>query len=210
MSTTAFFGMLAGVLALLEIYPYVLSILGRGLLLQKIPEEERTVPNLATWTILSMEVGIVAFSYYERNDMDEFWFFAGFFLECLITAILSLRYGEHRRTRGPIFSALDKTCLAGAGAGLVAWYLSGSWGIPIALIIIIEGCGLAPTVEKVWRLPRSEDLRAWTMTVLAYMFSILALGPIDTWNFERSAVPICTGFMAGLIWALILRRFGRK
>ena len=205
--STAFFGMLAGALALLEIYPYTVSILGRDLLLRKIPEEERTIPNLATWTILSVGGGIVAFSYYERNDMDSFWFFGGLFLEYCIATGLSIWYGEHRRNKNPIFSNLDKICLAGAGAGLAAWYFSGSWEIPIAIIIVVEGFGLTPTIEKVLRLPRSENFQAWTMTVLGYIFSIVALGPIDTWKFDRAAVPTCTGLMVGLIWILMLRRF---
>jgi hypothetical protein len=207
MSTTAFFGMLAGALALLEIYPYTMSILGRGLLLRRIPEDERTIPNLATWTILSMAGGIIAFSYYERNDLDGFWFFGGLFLGYCMAAILSIRYGEHRRNSKPPFSTLDKICIAGASVGLVIWYLSGSWEIPIAVNIIVDGFGIAPTIEKVWRLPRSESLQAWTMTVLACVFSIVALGPVHTWNFDRAAFPIYMMLGSGIVWVLLFLRF---
>lgn len=203
----AFFGMLAGALALLEIYPYTLSILGRDLLLRKIPEEKCTVPNLATWTILSVAGGIVALSYYERDDIDGFWFFGGLFVEYCIAAVLSLWYGEHRRNNRPAFNTLDKVCLAGAGAGLVGWYLSGSWEIPIAVSIVVDAFGIAPTIEKVWRLPRSESLWAWTMTMLACVFSIVALGSVDTWDFNRAAFPIYMMLGSGLVYVLLLHRF---
>lgn len=204
---TAFFGMLAGALALCEIYPYALSILGRDLLFRRIPEEEWTVPNLATWTILSVAGGIVALSYYERNDLDGFWFFGGLFLGYCIAAVLSLWYGEHRRDGRPPFTTLDKVCLAGAGAGLAGWYVSGSWEIPIAVNIVVDACGIAPTVEKVWRRPRSESLGAWMVTILACVFGIVALGPVNTWDFERAAFPLYLMLGSGLVWTLLLRRF---
>ncbi len=206
MSTT-FFGMLAGALALFEIYPYALSILGRDMLLRKIPAEKRTVPSLATWTILSVAGGIVAFSYYQRNDMDEFWFFGGLFLEYCIAAVLSLWYGEHRRDGTPPFNILDKVCLAGAGAGLVGWYLSGSWEIPIAVSIVVDAFGIAPTVEKVWRLPRSESLWAWTMTIAGCTCALIALGHFSTWDFSRSAFTIYATLISGTVWVMLFRRF---
>lgn len=205
--STAFFGMLAGALALCEIYPYTVSILGRDLLLRKIPEEEWTVPNLATWTILSVAGGIIALSYYERNDLSEFWFFGCLFLGYCIPAVLALWYGEHRRDGRPPFTALDKACLAGAGAGLVGWYVSGSWKIPIAVNIAVDAFGIIPTLEKVWRRPRSESLWAWTVTILACVFSIVALGPVNTWDFERAAFPVYIMLGSGVVWALLFRRF---
>lgn len=208
--STAFFGMLAGALALCEIYPYTVSILGRDLLFRKIPEEEWTVPNLATWTILSVAGGIIALSYYERDDMSEFWFFGCLFLGYCIPAVLAFWYGEHRRDGRPPFTALDKLCLAGAGAGLVGWYASGSWEIPIAVNIVVDTFGIVPTVEKVWRLPRSESLRAWTMTILACVFGIVALGPVNTWSFERSAFPIYITLGSGVVWGMLFRRFQKQ
>jgi hypothetical protein len=204
---TAFFGMLAGALALLEIYPYTLSILGRDLIFRKIPEEEWTIPNLATWTILSVAGGIVALSYYERDDMDGFWFFAGLFLEYCIAAVLSLWYGEHRCGGRPPFTTLDKVCLAGAGAGLVGWYVSGSWEIPIAVNIVVDAFGIIPTIEKVWRRPRSESLRAWTMTAAGCASALAALGPVHTWDFERSAFPIYIALSSWAVWVMLFRRF---
>lgn len=207
MFTTAFFGMLAGALALLEIYPYTLSILGRDLLFRKIPEEKRTVPNLATWTILSVAGGIIAFSYCERDDWDSFWLFGGFFIEYCIAAVLSIWYGEHRRNGTPPFSTLDKICLAGAGVGLLAWYVSGSWEIPIVVNITVDAFGLAPTIEKVWRLPRSESLQTWTITILACICGVLALGPFSAWDFDRAAYPVYLLVGSGALWMLLFRRF---
>lgn len=208
--STAFFGMLAGALALCEIYPYTVSILGRDLLLRKIPEEERTIPNLATWTILSVAGGIIALSYYERNDLDGFWFFGGLFLGYCIPAVLALWCGEHRRDGRPPFTTLDKLCLAGAGAGLVGWYVSGSWEIPIAVNIVVDAFGIVPTIEKVWRRPRSESLQAWTVTILACVFGIVAIGPVNTWNFSRAAFPLYLMLGSGLVWTLLLRRFQKQ
>lgn len=205
--STAFFGMLAGTLVLLESYLYVASILGRGALLQRIPEGEHTVPSLATWTIMSTVGGIIAFSYYERNDMDEFWFFGALAVAYCIQAVLSIWYGEHRRYGTPAFGAFDRFCLAGAGAGLVAWYFSGSWEIPITINAIVDVCGMSPTIYKVWRLPRSENFRAWTVTMVSCCFSIVALGATSTWNFDRAAFPLYLFLINGIVWVLILRRF---
>lgn len=206
----AFFGMLAGALALCEIYPYTVSILGRDLLLRKIPEEEWTVPNLATWTILSVAGGIIALSYYERNDMDSFWFFGGLFIEYCVAAVLSLWYGEHRRDGRPPFTTLDKVCLAGAGAGFVGWYMSGSWEIPIVVNIVVDAFGIVPTIEKVWRRPRSESLRAWTMTAAGCASALVALGHVHTWSFERSAFPLYIALSSWVILGMLLRRFQKQ
>lgn len=204
--STAFFGMLAGAFALCEIYPYTVSILGRDLRLRKIPEAEWTVPNLATWTILSVAGGIIALSYYERNDLNEFWFFGSLFLGYVVVAVLAIWYGEHRREGRPPFNTLDKFCLAGASAGLIGWYLSGSWEIPIAVNIVVDVFGIVPTVEKVWHRPRSESLQAWTMTILACVFGIVALGPVSTWDFERAAFPVYITLCSGVMCILLLRR----
>lgn len=209
-SIPVFFGILAGVIALLEIYPYALSILGKDVFLRKIPDEKRTVPNLATWTIFSVQGLIVTYSYLERNDFSNLWFYAGLTLEYLIAATLALWYGEHRRNGTAPFSRFDLICLTGAGLGLIGWYFSGSWEVPLAINMIIDGFGIAPTVRKVWRRPLTESLLAWSMTLTASACAIVALGPLNTWSFNHSAFTVYMVCTSGLVWLLLLRRFARS
>jgi hypothetical protein len=114
---------------------------------------------------------------------------------------------EHRYDGKPLFTTMDKVCLAGAGAGLVGWYVSGSWEIPIAVNIVVDAFGIVPTIEKVWRRPRSESLLAWTMTAAGCAFALLALGSVNTWSFERSAFPLYIALSSWMVWGMLFRRF---
>jgi hypothetical protein len=207
MELTTFFGMLAGALALAEIYPYATSIVGVDLRFRPLSEGERTIPNLATWIIFSVEGGIIAFSYYARSDIPDFWFFAALTVNYLIAAILSIRYGEHVVKKSPPFTRLDLLCLTGAVLSLLLWYQYDSWEIPIVINMVIDSFGIVPTLEKIWRQPKTEDMRAWSMTMVSSVLSVCALGALSTWSFERAGFPLYMVFVNGGVLLFMMRRY---
>lgn len=177
-------GSVAGVVASVAYIPYLLAV-ARG----------TTKPNVATWFIWAGVGALLVASYWAAGARTSIWVPLSCFLGPLVTAFVSLRYGE------AAFSRFDLLCIAAAAASVVLWILSGNPVVALILNVVIDGLGALPTVRKSWTSPESEDRTAWALFCAANAINFIA---IEAWTIAGALYPIylflMTLGMNVLIW----------
>lgn len=187
---TAVAGKVAGIIALAALVPYVLSIL-RG----------ETKPNRATWWIWTVVGFMLGASYYSSGANHTIWVPVSFSIGPLVVAFLSIRWGVGGWTR------FDRSCLLGAGASVVLWWMFSSPLIALLINLFIDLMGALPTVRKIYHKPESEDRVAWVLVSVANTANLFA---VETWTFAISVYPIYMFLVSGIITALIFVRRNHK
>src|ERR1700730_15252856 len=102
-------GQLAGVISLFGFVPYIMEIV-RG----------KTRPNRATWWIWTMVGAMLCASYYASGARHTIWVPISYVVGPLVTALLSVKYGEGGSGR------FDRFCLGSTLLSLLAWWLARS------------------------------------------------------------------------------------
>jgi len=177
-------GQIAGIIGFLAFFPYILGTL-----------KGTTKPNKATWIIWAVLGIIIAASYWSAGARDTAWTPIGYAFGIVVVAFLSLKYGEDGWT------ALDKWCLAGAGAGLVLWALTSEATLALYLTTIIDAIGGIPTIRKTYQRPESENRTAWLMFLAANSLNLLA---ISEWNLMVASYPVYVFVLSLIMNSLIL------
>ena len=125
------------------------------------------------------------------------WLALAYALCPLITALVSLKYGEGGWTH------FDRACLGVAGLSAMLWWLCHSPLVALLINLFIDFVGLLPTMRKSFLNPKSEDRAAWT---LGFAASAINLFAIEEWKFAIAVYPIYMVAGNGLIAALLYRR----
>lgn len=178
-------GVIAGILPVVALVPYVISVL-RG----------RTKPNRATWWIWTL-VGILTIASYRSSGADQTIWLAVAYAFCpFVIGILSIRYGQGGWDR------TDQGCLLLTGISLVVWWILESALAALLLHIFIDFLGLIPTLKKVYFRPHTESRLAWT---LAWSGCTINLFAIERWTFAIAFHPIYH-FLSSLAMVVLLWR----
>ncbi len=187
LSIQAFFGIAAGVLALLPCPFYIQGIL-RG----------DTKPDRVTWWILALISGMIAASSWASGARDTVWFPAAYTLSFTIIALFSLKYGD-----GPFhLHLLDRVCLVLALVSAALWWSLEAPFLSLLMNICTECIALLPTMVKAYQRPWTEEKRAWVITTLASMLNLLA---VTSWSLAIVLYPVYALITNVGITALILR-----
>ena len=110
--STVLLGWVAGVLSLVAFVPYIVAIL-RG----------ETRPNRATWWIWTTTGAVLLASYYFSGAETTIWVAVSYFVASLVTALLSIRYGEGGSTpldRGCLMAPAPVSC--SGGCSTIPWW----------------------------------------------------------------------------------------
>lgn len=182
---TGLIGLLAGVVCLLGFVPYIYDTI-RG----------RTRPDKATWIIWTVLGVIIAASYYSSGARDSFWVTAAYPAGMLIVVALSFKYGKEG------WSALDKACLLGAGAGLALWAATRDPALALYLTTSVDAIGGIPTIKKAYDEPQSESAWGWGLFLIANTLNLLA---ISEWTLAMAFYPVYVFILCIIMMALILR-----
>jgi hypothetical protein len=177
-------GIIAGIISTIAFVPYIISMV-RG----------KTTPNKATWAIWAVLGVIIAASYYAAGARETAYVPFGYAIGILAVSALSFKYGEEGWT------ALDKWCLAGAGAGLALWALTSEPLFALYLTTMVDAIGGIPTIKKAWERPGSEDKAAWLMFLLANALNLLA---IREWTLAVAMYPVYVIILSGTMSALLI------
>lgn len=178
-------GMIAGIIGFLAFVPYVLDTLSR-----------RTKPNKATWIIWAVLGIIIAASYWSAGARDTAWTPIGYAIGIVAVAALSLKYGEDGWT------ALDKACLLGAGAGLALWAVTSEPVFALYLTTAIDAIGGIPTIKKTYHRPETESRAAWALFLVANTLNLMA---ISEWTLTIALYPLYVFILSLTMNALIMR-----
>lgn len=142
-------------------------------------------PNSATWIVWFFQDGLMAASALAAGIGPSAVMPVVWFLGAAAMLPLSLKYGSKEP-----FTALEKTCLALSGFGIVLWGVTGSPLLALVASVSTVTIGGIPTVLKAWRDPASESLVGWLLMLSATASVSLA---VQTWTFDSGFVPVTVG-----------------
>lgn len=176
-------GQLAGILAIVQVIPYVVSIL-RG----------HTKPERMTYFIWFVVDAISATSYIAVGARTTIWVGLAYVFTGLTILLLSLKYGMGG------FSHLDVICLLLAITGIVVWVKTDSALLALCFSTFASKIGYLPTIKKAYFYPDTENTFSWTMTSLTSVLNIFALATLA----PTIAVPVLLGTIGPTIVAYLL------
>lgn len=181
-----FLGYSSGIIMMLSVVPYAISIF-----------KGETKPQRMTWLIWSILTFIAFFSQMAKGGTWSLLLTAGDTIAILIVFILSIKFGVGG------FRKIDILSLCGAGVSLLFWYLTKEPAVALFLIIIIDFIGANLTIKKSWHNPESENWIGWAMCGVGGLLGTLAVGE---WNFILVIFPLYICLINSLMAGIILGR----
>lgn len=180
----ALIGQIAGLLALLQIIPYVVSIF-RG---QTKPERM----SYFIWLIVDI---IAIASYISAGATTTIWAGLIFTLTGFLVFILSIKYGMGG------FSPFDGICFLLAIVGVIIWVTSKDPILALYFMTFVGFIGYLPTIKKVYIMPKTESTVSWSLAASASILNLFAL----TTLMPHIAIPVlCSAISQGVVaWLLI-------
>ncbi len=177
-------GQIAGCMALVQIIPYLVSIL-RG----------HTKPERASYLIWFIVDVIGISSYISVGARTTIWTGLIFTFTGLLVFLLSIKCGVGG------FSTFDVSCLLLALAGIGVWIASDSAVLALYFMTFVKFIGYLPTIRKAYFLPGTENTFSWALTAGASVLNLFALTTLQ----PRIAVPVvCSATLQALVAYLLL------
>jgi uncharacterized protein with PQ loop repeat len=158
-------GILAGIITLLSILPYIRDIL-RGL----------TRPNLVTWWLWTLNGGILAFAQYTAGASWTLAVVVAATIATAMVAVLAVPFGQRD------YGLIDAVCLVMALAALAGWWWTKDPLTAIVLGIVAEIFAVSPTIAKTYRAPETETPSTFWLTGFATILSMIASTKFDLAN----------------------------
>lgn len=155
-------GIIAGLVAILEIIPYIRSIL-RG----------ETKPERASWFIWTIVSAMVLLTYFDAGARSTAWVALAYAIYPIIIFIMSFKYGVGGFTR------LDIVCLVGAAIGFICWILTDDPRLALYINLVVDTIGFIPTIKKVYFKPKTENRIAWQLALLAGVLNLFAITSLE-------------------------------
>ncbi|MEM8829220.1 MAG: hypothetical protein AAGE96_07670 [Cyanobacteria bacterium P01_G01_bin.19] len=172
-------GILAGIVGLLGFLPYIITTI-----------QGKNTPNRASWWIWGILGVITGISYYYAGATTTIWVPVCYAVCQIITAILSLKYGEGG------WNLLDKFCLAGAGTSLLLWWIFDSPLVALIFTLLIDLFAAIPTVIKSYSHPEQESCFSWTIFLIANTLNMIAL---EEWSISLVAYPFYLFYLSSTL-----------
>jgi hypothetical protein len=185
----AIFGILAGLVGVVDTVPYVRDML-RG----------TTRPHRGAWLIWSVLAIVVCLS--QRAD-GAAWTLAMAGTQAVVTTfvfVLAIRWGEGG------LSTAEAATMALAGAGVAVWFVAEEPIVATTGVMIADLLAIAMMVPKVYRDPGSETLATY---VLASVCGALAVGAVGAFDVSLLIYPAYYCVINAGISLLIVSRRGR-
>lgn len=183
---TALVGEIAGVISFAGFFPYVQHLFKHG-----------HPPQRTGWLIWSVVGGLLFFSYWFSGATHSLWVPALGFIGPFGVWLLSLKYGIGGWERE------DQICLAGAAISLVAWVMTGSPVVAMALSLVTDGFGSWLIIRRAYAKPGSESRLAWVLWTTANTLNLFA---IPHFTLIMAGYPAYAAVVAGVILASTFRR----
>jgi hypothetical protein len=185
-AATVVFGVLAGIVSILDAIPYARDVIRRT-----------TRPQRATWFIWSM-LAIVALASQLADGAT--WSIVMVATQAMVTTLvllLSIRHGEGG------LSPLDLTAVAIATLGVLGWFVFSTPVIATACVVFADTLGVALMLPKTWREPSSETFTTFALASAAGLLSALAVASLDA---SLLLYPVYFFVANGLIASIIVIR----
>ena len=178
-SAQILFGQIAALLAVIQVIPYVLSIL-----------KGETKPSRASYGIWAI-IHIIEVTAYVTK-----WLFLILAINALIIFALSFKYGMGG------FNKFDLACLALAGLAIVLWVVTDNPTIAVYLAVLAGSIGFLPTVKKSYSQPWTENTLSWCIYLAATLLNACALTTLAP---VIALPPLASLFFASIVVILLFR-----
>jgi hypothetical protein len=179
----ALIGQVAGVLAIVQVIPYIVSIF-RG----------HTKPERMTYFIWFVVDALAISSYIAVGARTTIWVGLVYVITGLLIFLLSLKYGMGG------FNKLDILCLVSAATGIVIWVTTDSALLALCFSTFAGTIGYLPTIKKAYLYPETENTLSWTICSFTSVLNIFALATFA----PAISVPVLLGAISPTIVAYLL------
>lgn len=177
-------GIIAGFLAMIQVVPYVISIL-RG-------ETKPSRASYAIWGVIEI-TGVVG--YLSSGATDTKWVPLVLAFNAVLVFCLALRYGVGG------FVKLDLVCLFLAFIAIVGWLVIGNPSFTVYVAAGTIGLGYIPTWKKIARQPETENTLSWVLYALAALCNVCALSTLDLVLIVPPVAYLCFALIT--VWFLV-------
>ena len=177
------FAILGAVVVLFCTVPYILDIV-----------KQKTRPNIVTWIIWTLLIGIGAAALFANHDYNAAWLLVGDAIATFAVVIVGLKYGTAKLDR------FDFICFVGAIVGVILWLVFDSPIIAIIATLLIDLVGTIPTIRHAYRHPEEETSLTFALGVVATTFTLLSL---SGYGFSAWIYPAYLFCSNGLLFMII-------
>ncbi len=143
--------------------PYIYSILRR-----------KTKPERASWWIWSILMAVTVVVQVEQGVTWPLLLTVAYLIGNISVALLSVKYGYGK------FGTKDKASLIFAILGVAIWIFTKNPTLALLMIISIDLLGNLLTLQKSWKVPKSESLIAWSLLGLGAILGLASVGNLGT------------------------------
>jgi hypothetical protein len=179
------FGLLSLVLSIVSYVPYLRSIFVAN-----------TRPHAFTWLVWGAVMAIAFVAQLHGRAGAGSWATGLSAAFCLCIGVIALFRGEKHITRG------DWIALLTTLAAIPLWVATSDPLWSVLLVTAIDAVAYYPTFRKSWAKPDEELASKYVLTVVRYLFSLLALEryTIVTTVYQLVSILMEAGIVAMLLW----------
>jgi len=186
MITKELMGWISLIIAVVSYVPYMVSIV-RG----------KTKPHAFSWIVWTIVLGITFAAQYADLAGPGAWATGVSAALCLPICIMALIWGERNITRG------DWASFLGALMAIPLWIFTKDAFWAVLLVTFIDGVAYFPTIRKSWTKPNEELAFKYVLTVMKFVFSLVALENI---SFITTLYPIVSILLEAVVVGVLISR----
>jgi hypothetical protein len=181
--TPSVIGRVAGVLVVVQVIPYLVSIFA-----------DETRPQRTAYAIWSIINVVSITSYIASGATTTIWTGLAYAATAWLIFGLSLKYGNGG------FNRLDISCFCIALAAITLWVDTSNPVIALYATLVADVIAYIPLARKAWARPETENTLSWCMASLTGLLNLLAL---TSFRPEIYLPPLqgaaCTTLIAGML-----------
>lgn len=165
-----YIAVIAGIIAFLDVTPYVIDVIKR-----------KTKPHIVSWFTWTLLLVIATSAAFAAHQPKSAFLTLGDTMGTFLVLILGIRYGIAK------FNWFDGLCQIGAIIGLFLWFIFDSPTIAIIASLCVDFIASMPTLKHSWQSPQEETWQAFGLTVVASSLTLLSL---NVYKVTSLAFPI--------------------
>lgn len=189
----SFVGILAGILAVVAIFPYIKDIVHGS-----------TRPNIVSWALWVLLLIISMVAQISAGASWSLTFLIGDLIGTSFIFILCL-LGYGYRSYGWV----EWVCFILAITAIIAWQLTRQPVLAIIFAIVADSMAAIPTVIKAYKDPWSENSSSWFILCSAAVLAMLSTTIINSANLIFPAYLFCINGLIGVL-SLTGRRLKKR
>lgn len=151
-------GLISAILNVSTMVPYVYAVV-----------KGQARPNRVTWIVWAFLSWVIFLASAASGAHATLFWLGSAVINSTIVMGLSFWRGTWQK------SNFELLCFAFGITGVAIWYLTHKAYYSVYIGSLVDIAAVLPTVKKVWKLPKSEPIIAWTMGFGAAILNVIAI-----------------------------------